>query len=420
MKRGHSNSKSQPLVFVSGVSGFIGGHIVKTLLEHGYNVRGSVRSAKPKAYQYLFDVLSQINTERSQESQPELTFELVECDLTSDKNWAEAIEGCQYVVHTANPMPDSKGPDNKSPQTDDDFIKPATEGMLRVMKACKSHGKSLKRVVYLSSIGAMNWELWDQIAIKRPKVVISSGNDWTPVDGRCHVPPYIKSKTLAEETAWAFVKENKPSFELVCVHPTLVIGPILNGRLSDSMTMIKALLSGDYPFIPKVLFSIVDVRDVALAITLALTSPKANAKRYLLSGESVYFDDIAKLLESKYGNTYPVPTLHCPTFLVDLISKVDPLVRDFVAPICDVARFVETTPSKRDLGMIYLPVHQTLLEAAQSVIDNKLVTPPNALKYYSVKYFLKHNVHADEHAQINCYTSYHSFFVFLDDLQFNA
>ncbi|ETO06739.1 hypothetical protein RFI_30651, partial [Reticulomyxa filosa] len=167
-----SKHNEDDLVFVSGISGFIGGHIVKRLLQQGYRVRGSVRKANKASYSYLFD--------QCQEGQ----LELIECDLTSDKNWKEGIKGCTYVVHTANPMPDTRDDQNKQPSGEEGFVKPAKEGMLRVLKAVLE-AKTVKRVVYLSSIGAMNWELWDR-RNENNGVVFSTGKDWTPTDGRCH------------------------------------------------------------------------------------------------------------------------------------------------------------------------------------------------------------------------------------------
>ncbi|ETO35312.1 NAD-dependent epimerase/dehydratase, partial [Reticulomyxa filosa] len=107
------------------------------------------------------------------------------------------------------------------------------------------------------------------------------------------VPDYIKSKSVAEETAWEFVKKHNNPFELVCVHPTLVLGPILSGRLPDSMKTLVAMMNGEFPFVPNLHWSIVDVRDVAQAIQKALKAPNANGNRYMLSGENLWFIDMA-------------------------------------------------------------------------------------------------------------------------------
>jgi len=297
--------------------------------------------------------------------------------LDSDKNWKEGISGCKFVVHTANPMPDTRDANGRIPDGDEGFVKPAREGMLRVLNATLE-AKTVKRMVYLSSIGAMNWELWDR-RNQDNRVVFSTGKDWTPTDGRCHVPSYIKSKSVAEKTAWEFVKKHKNPFELACVHPTLVLGPILSGRSPDSMQMLIAMLDGKYPIIPNLHWSIVDVRDVAQAIQKALKAPNANGGRFMLSGEGLWFLDVANLVKHLFPE-HPVPSKVGPTFMIKALGLVDPLVRDFVAPICDVTRFVDVTPSLQDLGVVYHPGYETIRDGCQSLLDHGICKPPSKFR----------------------------------------
>ena len=50
MSEGNGNT----LVLVTGASGYIGGHVTREFLEHGYRVRGTVRSlANPKKVDHL-------------------------------------------------------------------------------------------------------------------------------------------------------------------------------------------------------------------------------------------------------------------------------------------------------------------------------------------------------------------------------
>jgi dihydroflavonol-4-reductase len=56
---------------------------------------------------------------------------LVNADLTNPESLNKAIEGCDFVVHTASPFPPAV------PRHEDDIIKPAVEGTLAVMKAAR-------------------------------------------------------------------------------------------------------------------------------------------------------------------------------------------------------------------------------------------------------------------------------------------
>ena len=78
-------------VFVTGASGFIAKHILRELLEQGYEVRASVRSDRRKEeVQGLFR---------------HAALEFAMLDLTRDDGWQEALQGCDVLIHTASPFP---------------------------------------------------------------------------------------------------------------------------------------------------------------------------------------------------------------------------------------------------------------------------------------------------------------------------
>lgn len=53
---------------------------------------------------------------------------------------------------------------------------------------------------------------------------------------------YVVSKTLAEEAAWKFAKEN--GIDLVTMNPGLVIGPLLEPRINLSVDMLLNMING--------------------------------------------------------------------------------------------------------------------------------------------------------------------------------
>ena len=91
-------------VLVTGVSGFIAKHCAVDLLNHGYRVRGTVRSlAKSGA----------VRDTIAKHADPAL-LEFAEADLMSDKGWAEAMNGVDGVLHVASPfiIAEPKHPDD--------------------------------------------------------------------------------------------------------------------------------------------------------------------------------------------------------------------------------------------------------------------------------------------------------------------
>ena len=59
---------------------------------------------------------------------------------------------------------------------------------------------------------------------------------------------YAVSKTLAEQAAWKFAKEN--GIDLITIHPGVTIGPLLQPSINDSVKQIINLINGtDYKLI---------------------------------------------------------------------------------------------------------------------------------------------------------------------------
>ena len=65
----------------------------------------------------------------------------------SDKGWDDAMNGCTYVLHVASPFVFAE------PKDEQEMIKPAVEGTLRVVKAAQKAG--VRRMVLTSSTFAM-------------------------------------------------------------------------------------------------------------------------------------------------------------------------------------------------------------------------------------------------------------------------
>jgi dihydroflavonol-4-reductase len=125
-----NNSKT---VLVTGASGFIGTHCVLQLLEQGYKVRGTLRNLDRE--KHLREVFSR-------HTQAIDHLEFVQTDLLKDDGWAEAVSGCEYVLHVASPFP------SETPEDEEDLIRPARDGTLRVLKAALN--ANVKRIVLTS------------------------------------------------------------------------------------------------------------------------------------------------------------------------------------------------------------------------------------------------------------------------------
>ena len=293
-------------VLVTGGSGFIAVHCIIKLLQQGYAVRTTLRSLSRQAE--VRDML----TTGGITSFDALSF--VEADLTADKAWKEAVAGCDYVLHVASPTPAIQI------KHEDEMIIPAKEGVLRVLRAAKEAG--VKRVVLTSAFGAVGMG-------HNNRTTPYTEKDWTNLKAGLH--PYQKSKTIAEQTAWDFIKR-EGGLELSTVNPVGVMGPVLGRDFSHSQQVIRQMLQGEIKACPKISSCYVDARDVADLHLLAMTHPKAAGERFLAtSGEALSILDIAKILRRRLGDAANrVPTKELPNWLLRLAALRNPSLKMIV------------------------------------------------------------------------------------------
>lgn len=71
---------------------------------------------------------------------------------------------------------------------------------------------------------------------------------------------------MAERAAWEFYmdkkKNNQSCFDLVVIHPLLVLGPVLSGNVGSSVTHLLKVLNGTIEKLPNIYYPTCDVRDV--------------------------------------------------------------------------------------------------------------------------------------------------------------
>jgi dihydroflavonol-4-reductase len=289
-------------VLVTGGSGFIGSHAILQLLAAGHTVRTTVRDLKREP-----DVRVLLKAGGAEPTPKQLAF--FTASLEKDEGWKEAVAGSEYVLHIASPFPASL------PQHEDELIIPAREGTMRVLRASRDAG--VKRVVVTSSFAAIGYG--------HPATHGTfTEADWTNPDGD-DVQPYIKSKTLAERAAWEFIDKEGGSMELATVNPVGVFGPVLGADIATTIGIIKRMLEGDMPGLPKLTFGAVDVRDVADLHLLAMTHPAAKHQRFLaVAGEFMTFHDIATVLKQRFGEqARKVPTRGIPDWVIRAVALWD-------------------------------------------------------------------------------------------------
>ncbi|KAJ6790653.1 cinnamoyl-CoA reductase 1-like [Iris pallida] len=309
-------------VCVTGASGYIATWLVKLLLARGYTVRATVRDpADPKKTEHL----------RALDGADE-RLHLFKANLLAEGSFDTVVDGCDGVFHTASPFYHNV----KDPEAE--LIEPAVKGTLNVLGSCIKT-TSVKRVVVTSSMAAVGYNEMP----KTPDVIVDE--TWFSSSELCRQSKswYVLSKTLAEEAAWKFSKDN--GIDIVTINPAMVIGPLLQPTLNTSAAAIVNLINGASTY-PNASFGWVHVQDVAKAHILAYEVPTASG-RYCLVESVAHYSELVKIIHELY------PALKLPQKCAD--------DKPFV-PTYQVSK--EKTQA---LGIDYIPLETSLKETIESL-----------------------------------------------------
>jgi len=302
------------LVLLTGATGHIGLRVLVDALEAGYHVRAAVRSQSKGDKILAAPSIKKLNPGNK------LEFVIVP-DMLAEGAYDEAIKGATYTIHVASPITFAV---KEGDDYDEVLIQPAVKGTLNILKAAQKVA-GLKRVVITSSI----------IAII-PWADFTSGKCDTVFDENSRTPnpagpytdtfeAYAASKVIALNETEKWIKENKPSFDVVNIFPAFVVGAdefnetALDGLASTNFTVIKPVIGQDASYLPG---ASVHVKDVSLAHVLALDPKVPGNQGYILSSEglagtkweqvfdivkSKYPDEVAKGVFPNNGNVVSVP-----------------------------------------------------------------------------------------------------------------
>lgn len=249
-------------VLVTGANGFLGSHIVRTLLRNHFEVRAMVRRGS--------DLKALEN----------LAFELFEGMITRQADVENAVKDCQFVIHVAASTA-------QSPANLQAFRKPNIESTTLLIEACKKN--SVQRFVFVSTANCFG-----------------NGTKENPGDETRPFLPWLKnsgyaySKYLAQEIVLKEVAEN--NFDSVVVNPTFLIGA--NDVKPSSGKIFSHVLNKKIAFYPPGGKNFVDVEMAAKGVLSAMVKGETGAC-YLLAGENYSYKEFFQIV-SKVVNQKPI------------------------------------------------------------------------------------------------------------------
>ncbi|WP_312057876.1 NAD-dependent epimerase/dehydratase family protein [Acinetobacter courvalinii] len=335
---------------VTGGAGFIGSHIVRTLLNENYEVR---------VLHLPQEKLSNLEG---------LDVELIAGDITDPIKMDKAVEGCDLVFHTAAiyalwlPKPEL-------------MRKVNVEGTRIVLNAAKKAG--IKRVVYTSTGACFAGQPKGIQATEQSPFALGATGD-----------AYVLTKFEAHQIALQFAAGG---LDVVIVCPTGPIGPqdiapTPTGKLLLTIAQMPALA------VPAAINNMIDVRDVAKGHVLAAEKGIAG-ETYILGNRDLDGVAMAETVHHLLGIWRPVITIpnliegvssqlagHAALWVTQHITYKAPLVTPSAAKIGQLGTSFNCAKAVQQLGLPQTPVEIAVRDSLQWFAANGYIQSRSLIK----------------------------------------
>jgi nucleoside-diphosphate-sugar epimerase len=281
MEKVKKNSKYNELYLITGANGFIGRALCARMKANGWNIRGSVRSAKNSD-----DLLAVVDIVQIE-------------SIGADTDWSDALAGVDTVVHLAarvHMMREALG-DSLT-----EYRKVNTEGTLQLARMAADAG--VKCFVFLSTV-KVNGEITGEVSF--------SESDTPKPEGY-----YAVSKWEAELALHRIAQET--GLEIVILRLPLVYGPGVKANFLRLLDMVNKNIPLPLSMVNNKR-SMIYIGNLVDAIIKCIEHPDAANQTFLVSdGQDVSTPDLIRMIAGAMGKK--VRLFPCPVPLLKIIGKV--------------------------------------------------------------------------------------------------
>ena len=328
-------------VFVTGATGFVGGHVARAYAAQGAQLRLLTRSGSNLA------------------GIEGIAGETVVGDLRQAGKLRDALAGCDALVHVAADyrlwVPDPS-----------EMYAANVDGTRALLKLAREVG--VRKVIYTSSVATMGFD--------RAGTIVDES---TPVSIADMIGHYKRSKFLAEQEAIAAARAGQ---HVMVLNPTTPIGsgdakPTPTGRI------VVDFLNKNFPAYVDTGLNLVDVDEVARMHVVALERGTPG-ERYILGGENLTLKQILDRLSAITG--LPSPTTKVPHAVAMAFAFFDEAITGKLRgkePRATVEAvrmgrkmmFAASAKAERELGFRILPVYPALRGAVEWFLAHGYAPP---------------------------------------------
>jgi dihydroflavonol-4-reductase len=246
-----------PTIFITGATGLLGSHLIRTLAEQKVKIKALYRSAIPFQHENI---------------------EWIQGDILDVILLEDCFENVDQVYHCAGLV-------SYNPKQKKQLFKVNAEGTANVVNACLTAG--VKKLLYVSSVAALSR--------LSQGVLITEDMPWSEETSNS---TYGKSKYLAETEVWRGIAEG---LDAVIINPSVILGA---GDWNKSSSEIFKTVHNEFPYYSEGVTGVTDVHDV-VTIMILLMNSDISAERFIVNTENISFKDLFSLIADGFHKKKP-------------------------------------------------------------------------------------------------------------------
>lgn len=323
--------------WVGGATGFLGSHLVRTLLDAGHEVVAVSRTGGEVHGFFVHPV-----------------------DVLDEEAVRKSAEGCHGAFLATGKV-------SRSRSDAEELHRLHVVGTRHALSGLKAAG--VPRVVVASTSGTL--------AVGRDPDEVFDESSRAPLELLARWP-YYRTKLYAEREA--LDKNQPPAFGVIVVNPSLLLGP---GDLRESSTRdIRLFLERAVPAAPAGGLAFVDVRDAAVGMLLAMQRGRAG-ERYILNAKNLTIRSLFRRLSQI--SEVPAPLFNMPrqralslglgrayTRAVRALGT-EPAIDEVSLEMSQYFWYCDSKKAERELGFRPRDPGETLKETVDDLVDRGVV-----------------------------------------------
>lgn len=328
--------KKEALIFISGVTGFLGSTIAKTLIDKGEKVVGLKRGTSKLTFlkNYTEKIIWR------------------EGDINDIPSLEDAMKGCDFVIHCAAII-------SLRSRDEPKMHKVNVEGTANMINVALYH--QVKKFIHISSVAAL------------PAIEDQPINEEASWYSKPYPSTYGLSKFLSEREVQRGIAEG---LNCVILNPSSIIGTC---DWNTGPGLFFTNMDSGLPFYTEGMGGFVDVFDVATIAIKCLCEDKTNNNRFIVSAENIsyklFFEMIAIEMNKKPPTIQLNPFVSQVAILLDAIknwiTNAERMVTTESLKMAKIKSQYDNSKVRNVLNIEFIPMKETVKKACIAFFEQK-------------------------------------------------